>query len=270
MKKVIILMLGFVTLFTACKPDSAEPVVIAPKVRVKLEHVFNGVAVDTTSKFITENGDTVQFSELKYFLSNFSLVQLDGTEAVDNYGYHLVDISKSNVQDIEIKDLKAGAYVSFKFGIGVDSLHNHTVESAKGDLDPAGGDQMIWSWATGYKFVKLEGKYNSKAKTTGDFVFHAGGDANYKKFVFGGSASAARLSSETTSVQLLDIKVESGKTTEIHLVVDLAELFVSPETIDLATTNKGHTTGPLIMNNLATSTVSGMNGWFELHHVTTK
>lgn len=258
MKKVIFsaLILGLVLI--SCKEETPNPTTEeSPKVTLKLEHTFNGEPLDLESEFITANGDTVQFSELKYLLSNLSFLGNDNQEQKAEDSYYLVDLSnESNVHEIEIDGLNAGSYTSFKLGLGVDSVANHSITNAKGDLDPNGADQMIWSWNTGYKFVRCEGDYK-KAENTGTFVFHIGTDANYRTFHFGED-------------QALNIKIENDKTTEIHLVIDLAELFISPNTIDLQVTNKAHgDNASVLMDNLYDSDKDGHYGWFELHHIET-
>jgi hypothetical protein len=265
MKKLLLSFIIPLVLFSCKDKEDPKPAAEAPKakVRIKLEHVFKGETLDFDKNYVTANGDTINIDQLKYFVSNFAIYNSESF-LEDSYGYHLIDVTdESPDQEILIENLEPGTYDKFKFGIGVDNARNHSIEAAKGDLDPSGADQMIWSWNSGYKFIKFEGSWKS-TDSSGTFIFHPGGDANYKEFVFGETTHTGdehhRLENN------LSIKLESGKTTEIHLVVDLAELFISPNPIDLEKFNRGHTSGDIIMNNIKTSDVEGNNGWFELHH----
>lgn len=261
MKKYIYPILALGMLFTACKDKDKDPEPTPEekaKIVLKLDHEFNGEALDFNTKYRNENGDTVKISELKYFISNLVLKSGDGELIIKDF-YKLIQPTSGNTEiEIEIDGIDPKDYSSFSVSVGVDSARNHTIESAVGDLDPAGADQMIWTWSSGYKFVKFEGTY-SMPDSSGKFVYHAGGDANYKVFDFGSTLVAS---------EKLNLSLKSGKTTEIHLVVDLAEIFKSPNLMDVRKPF-GHTGGATIMNNISTSDNSEMNGWFELHHIMT-
>ena len=272
-KKILLSFIVATTLLTACKEDSKDPEPQEKKyakVRLKVEHQFNGATVDLDSEFINENGDTIQFSEIKYYLSNLVFMDSLMNHQKDEDVYHLIEVTnESNVIDVLIDGFDAGVYESFKISVGVDSVANHSFADAKGDLDPNGADGMIWSWNTGYKFVKLEGAYGTP-DTSGNFAYHIGGDANYKTFEFGTSSHDHTENVTRESSEGLYISLEEDKVTEIHLVVDLAEVFKSPNTIDIAVTNKAHgASGGTLMDNIVTSEDDDKNGWFELHHLTT-
>ena len=291
MKKLLFSLGVLSTLLFSCKTETATPTTEEKAtVRFKVQHHFNGKALNLTDEFITENGDTVVFSQFKYFLSNAILRGDSISPLVLDNSYYLVDITDSPIQNIEIGGLNPATYSSFEISLGVDSTANHSTISNSGDLQPGGGDGMIWSWSTGYKFLRSEGSYK-KATDTGNFVLHLGKDANYKTFTFGTKDSgsghtddmnnghttdeqhhAAKIASgdhgHTEGTETIELK--AGKVTEIHLMVNIAELFVSPTTIDLHTYSAGHSGGGDILTNAVHSTDDTKNGWFELHHITTK
>jgi hypothetical protein len=267
MKRIIIPILALIALTISCKENEVEPKKETPakaKVTLKLEHVFNGEALDFNKVYRTENGDTIKISELKYFISNFGLINEINSQYAKN-SYYLINPSTGKTEiTVDLGEFEEQDFSKFRLSVGVDSARNHSITNAVGDLDPAGADQMIWSWATGYKFIKFEGSF-AMADSSGNFIYHAGGDANYKVFNFESSAHEnTRITSEVPLVSL-----KSGKTTEIHLVVDLAEVFKSPNLLNVRT-KLGHTGGATILDNLATSTNTDMNGWFELHHIITE
>ena len=63
--------------------------------------------------------------------------------------------------------------VSMRFNLGIDSARNHT-GAQDGDLDPM--YNMIWTWSTGYLFMKHEGKFINTIGDTTDLQFHLGTD----------------------------------------------------------------------------------------------
>ena len=270
MKKVLLSALVLGLGLISCKKETTEPEVEeSAKVKIMLEHQFNGEPLDFETDYINANGDTIILSELKYFLSNLVLMDNDGNEQAVEESYYLVELgADNNINNIEINGLKEGSYTSFKLGLGVDSVANHSTADAKGDLDPNGADQMIWSWSTGYKFVRCEGDFKG-ADSTGSFVFHIGKDENYKTFHFGAASHTGHEVRQTSDGNLA-ISLENDKTTEIHLVVDLAEFFVSPNQIDIQEVNKAHgDNASVLMDIIYESEEDGHYGLFELQHIQT-
>ncbi|MBK8427352.1 MAG: hypothetical protein IPL27_15840 [Lewinellaceae bacterium] len=105
-------------------------------------------------KYVTAAGDTVQFSTFNYFVSNFILVNEDGTEYTvpKDSCYFLCKHEDVDSRELVLRNIPAGNYKSVKFSIGVDSLKSVSpVGERLGVLDPTGGAAgMYWSWNSGY------------------------------------------------------------------------------------------------------------------------
>lgn len=294
MKKFILLPLTALMIFaSSCNDDETTDVDPAGDVdpveesqtatlRLRMEHVFNGEPLNLDEDFITEDGDTIEVEELKYFLSNISFADNEGNEMYVKDSYHLMELGEeSHITIRDIEGLEPGIFTSFNVSVGVDEEANHTVENARGDLSPAGSDGMIWTWRTGYKFIKFEGHYHENGEEE-DFLYHLGTDQNFKTFNFNGilseeqegvsSARVAHSEGEDEEGELF-ISVEANKVTEIHLMVDVSELFKSPTSVDISTMNNIAGGNPAesvaLMDNIEYSDYPGRNGWFELHHVIT-
>ncbi|MBK6997197.1 MAG: hypothetical protein IPH31_20615 [Lewinellaceae bacterium] len=113
------------------------------------------------TNYINANGDTMKFSQFDYFISNFVLVNSDGTEYTvpKDSCYFLCKHNDADSREVTINNIPAGDYKSLRFVIGVDSAKSVTDISARtGVLDPAAGASgMYWAWNSGYIFVKVEG-----------------------------------------------------------------------------------------------------------------
>lgn len=266
MKKLILILSVFTLGLFSCKEDEPDttPVPETANLTLKIEHHFNGTPVNLTDEFITENKDTIKFSQFKYFLSNVTLCGEEVDDLKLENSYYLIDLKDGAIQYKKTEGLEAGDFTSIKVSVGVDSIANHSIVNSSGDLNPASGDAMIWSWATGFKFIKAEGSYKNN-DATGNFVLHIGKDSNYKTFHFGGASHDH--SNMDHSHGSLSISLMEKNETEIHLKVNLAEMFSSPNDINLETYDPGLSSGSEIMENIKTSNEEGTNGWFELHHV---
>lgn len=267
MKKVLIALAAISLGLISCKKDSVDPeeidVVNAPSLKIKLEHVFNGEPLNYDSNYVTANGDTVKFSQFKYYLSNMTFLGEDGDQVLENH-YDLIQIgSDTNILFIEKSGLVEGHYSSIKLSVGVDEASNNTSLEAKGDLDPTNANGMHDS-STGYQFVNLSGNYSNEG-LTGDFSYEIGDTDNYKVFHFIGEDDHEHTRSESEGT--LHVDLLNDQTTTVHFIVDLAELFVSPNVIDV---KKDIATSTSFMNNIHTSHVEGKTGWFQLHHSETE
>lgn len=201
---------------------------------VKLDHNFGGSAFTLNTPnfaYKTEDGDSVKFSMLKYYISNIKLIKADGTSWSENYSYHLADYSTAvgGVVTLTIDSVPVADYKSMTYTIGVDSLHN--VSGAQtGDL--AVDKNMFWSWTTGYIFMKAEGSVKSKAKaiptadTTMLFKYHIGG---FKESL---NQNCVRVNTCSFGSDVLKV-IKSGAP-QIHLTYDVAKMFKGTVTVDVS------------------------------------
>lgn len=220
-----ILLLASVTslLFPACKKDNVSddnPVVtILPRLNIELDHLAGNQKFYFDSTYTTGNGDQITADIFKYYISNITLVGINNQEYKVPESYFLVDHSKQESLRLKLSELPAGSFKSIKFMIGVDSTR--CVSGAQtGALDPVNG--MFWTWNTGYIFLKLEG--TSPAIPSNDFIYHIGG--------FKGSNVNNKVVELSFDGDILTL--QNNTNPEVHLVVDILEIFENPNTIDLS------------------------------------
>ncbi len=183
------------------------------------------------TNYTTAAGDTVNFSKVKYYVSNFVLVKSDGSTYTipQDETYHLIDESIDSTQEITFENIPAGDYTSVKYIIGVDSLRSTTdVSQRTGDLDPAGaGADMYWSWNSGYIFFKIEGTSPQSTEMGNMFMYHIGG--------YGGYSSATTNNIRSISISGTEaIEVREGKNPEVHVYADVLQAFTTPTNYSIA------------------------------------
>lgn len=177
MKKIMyIAMLAGVLMLaiTGCKKE--EPTPSTPQkgdVKIEFNHVWAANELPffmNTDMFHPKTGDTLNFSEFKYYVCNFSLVREDNTVWESDDFYHLIDLEDPTTLNWVFSNLPVGTYVSMQFTLGVDSAR--TVNGPQtGDLDPSNG--MYWNATDGYIMVKAEGF--APHPTNASFTYHLGG-----------------------------------------------------------------------------------------------
>jgi hypothetical protein len=207
-------------LITGCNDDDDDPKP-APALTIEFTHLAGNKQFHLDSTYTTANGDQFTPTMFKYYISNIRLVRSDNAIVEIPDSYFLINEENENSMMIELENVPEGDFTAIKFMIGVDSTRNCS-GAQSGALDPVNG--MFWSWNTGYIFFKLEGT-SPVISSPGEFRYHVGG--------FKGATNnikETQLSFDGTTLSL-----EKGGHPEIHLVVDVLELFESPVTIDMST-----------------------------------
>ncbi|MBK9489775.1 MAG: hypothetical protein IPO07_14125 [Haliscomenobacter sp.] len=117
--------------------------------------IFDGRPIAENTWYVSTKGDSVQFDNIRFYLSNIQFEMDDNTWIKDTVSAHLIDVFEPAslhiiTQKIDLKRLK-----TIHFNLGIDSLINVS-GALGGDLDPQKG--MYWAWQSGYINLKIEGR----------------------------------------------------------------------------------------------------------------
>lgn len=167
MKYGAILTFVLIVVFASCNDDvkiDDNPTPSNGSLLVNFTHSFNQVPFNFSSNFVTNLNDTIKFSAFVYYISNVSL-QNEAGNWVNLGNYNLVDFSDPASLKLNIANLPGGTYKKMRFLVGVDSIANST-GAQEGALNPSNG--MFWSWATGYIFIRMQGRFNNNQPMTID------------------------------------------------------------------------------------------------------
>jgi hypothetical protein len=228
MKQFLFLLVGLSIIGFSCKKKSKNG-----SVSIVFKNTIDGLPIEK-DKLVYSNaaGNKYSVSLLKYYITNAVLVQEDGTEYKLN-NYDLIDeFDKPNFSTIEAGNIPGGHYTKLKFYVGLDKIRNH--EGAQdGDLDPL--YNMIWTWNTGYIFLKHEGQLITPTNDTVVMQYHIATDDALRK------------------VELpIHLTVE-GNPVQLNLQFDLNKIYNAP-VVDINTQPIMHSTAAsdkAIMNAVA-------------------
>ncbi|MFB5944204.1 MbnP family protein [Albibacterium profundi] len=166
-----------ITTWMSCSKSEDSPV--ANDIVLHFNNTFKNTTIvlgDASSTDATENtsaeGQVHRFSELKYVISNIRLVKASGDEIPYNIndldlGATVVNQAKPQTLDYVLNNIPAGDYKQIKFGLGVKQELNTLDEVRFPNFYAEAGandTEMMWEWGTGYRFVKLEGFYDTDMK----------------------------------------------------------------------------------------------------------
>ena len=252
-KSILILSLFSLLTLTSCEKKNDDdnndnnPTEQKGVFKMELEHFFDSVLFQLNQNYVNGSSEDLNFSTVKYYLTNIKLANTDGSVWSEEESYRLVDLSDPASLMFEIDEVPTGDYHMLMFTIGVDSARN--VSGAQtGALSPANG--MFWSWNNGYIFFKLEG--TSPQAPNNNFTYHIGGFKEPNN----------ALAEHGFHMHMPNMSITPNASPVVHLEVDLKQVFDGMHTLSVA--------------NLPTVTMPGMmavhishnfSGAFSLDHV---
>lgn len=146
-------------------------------VKLNVNHQLGVLPFTLNAEAVNNLGHDFKLSRLEYYVSQFTVVHDGGMETSINSVYTLIDASQSTMIDLGSHNITS--VEAIKFYVGVDSATNH--------LDPSSYNashalapklpSMHWGWASGYRFVALEGQGGSNFNQT--MELHGLGNKNY-------------------------------------------------------------------------------------------
>lgn len=168
MKRMMLLAVVVAAVFSSCRPDSKE-------ITVEVRTEYNGMPFAVSEELF--KGDTVfKFDLFHYYLSNLTF----GDQVVEEVLFINIDDTASAHYTYELND----GVDRVEIGIGLDSVQNAMDPTTFAVDHPlSSANAMYWSWASKYRFLKIDGRVNASGTFGADDVFlawHTGLDELYR------------------------------------------------------------------------------------------
>jgi hypothetical protein len=197
------------------------------------------------------NGESFEISNLKYIISNVRLTDENGMEfmypELDN-AFIVSEANGNNAGEIfiNLENVQAANYTSITFGVGIDQERFTKGAERQGHLlDLAQEEGMMWSWASGYKFIRIDGTYSNANVNDQPLNIHMGS--------VGTSLDNYR---EVTLDLPNASRVRAEKNAQIHLKADIMKIFEGNTSVNFGDgydqVHTNATTTPVIADNIAT------------------
>ena len=147
---------------------------------LKMDQNLGDIPFAFNQAVASEMGYYFNVTRLQYYVSEIVITHDGGQETPVTDLYLLIDPSTDN--EFPLGSFDVNQVEKIQFSIGVDQAHNH--------LDPATYDSshplapqnpsMHWGWASGYRFIALEGLAGNDANSLFNiYQIHTVDDANY-------------------------------------------------------------------------------------------
>lgn len=199
-----------------CKDDNPIVNPQLASLSLSFSHTVDGSKLikNSVNTYTNAAGNKYKVSDFLYYISNISLTKKDGSTLAFPV-YKLIDAFDSSSHSIRLDDVPNGDYTAISYSIGVDSARNHGGNQS-GDLSPTKG--MLWTWASGYLFLKLEGFYLNPVEAE-SYRYHIGTDEFLTKV------------KHTVDFSIKDLDKKAS------LQCNVNEFFTNPNTFDISVNN---------------------------------
>jgi len=216
----------------SCRRDSPvqPPPVDAPSgavLRINVVPEWEEQPFQDFTEYLAPGDYRFQVELLRFYLSGIKLVNGEGEQTISTV--QLLDMGNGPFHiDLTVPE---GSWYGLHAGLGLPNDLNYTNAALYGDGHPMSVNTgMYWSWATGYKFVLFDGRYNPDPLSTtallAPFSVHTGMDTCY---------------TEVDLFPALPFSTTKGETTEVTLRVAVDGFLQTPEeTINLPAENQSH------------------------------
>ncbi|PQA96635.1 hypothetical protein B0A70_04135 [Chryseobacterium piscicola] len=233
--------ISFLT-FTSCRNNDEED--SSPeakgKLQLKFENGFNNlgnIVLNQTTQ-TSSSGQKHQFSTLKYVISNISLIDENGNE----FKYHennpdkgafIINQEKAvaGIVYVDLDEIPKNKYKKIKFGLGISQNAYLLGQNGQAEFwEKAKKESLTWSWAAGYIFVKLEGKYGASSTNT-EFMNHTGNMGNVA------ANNTPDLYREVTLDLPTTARVSATVKPSIHILADFNQYLSGETALSFSTAN---------------------------------
>lgn len=217
MKKSVFLSMlvisGLIFSSSSCKNDEpAKPTTGTLNLSFALYNGANTMDWDETVAIDNVNEYRMEF--MKFYLCNLYAIKTNGDE-VKLKDVLIADASVENGMTFTFT-LAPGSYDKIRIGFGLDSLLNASDPVQFQPAEPLSAAQaMYWSWATKYRFVRIDAKANENG-TIGSpddilVAYHPGADEFYGTREF-----------------VNPFSITAGSTSNFDIKLDMAAVFNGP------------------------------------------
>lgn len=185
----ILMILSVSAAIVACKRDVAPA---NAEVTLEFRADFAGEELELFQDYINVTGYDQKVEQLKLYLSDISLVDVNGVER-ELSELEYFDYSSGSLQ--RSYSVPNGSFISLKCAIGVRQALNGTADETT--FDPAVyppehplalANNMYWAWTTGYRFLIYEGRVDATPTDPNDlphtYSIHMGRDTTYLPLQF--------------------------------------------------------------------------------------
>ncbi len=194
--RLLVPMLVWVIMASSCEKD--PELIIEPDPSSITFNIYPKVGnqpMVLNQEYLDEDSYRIMPTLFRFYVSHLTLLTDSGElEIKDVALLSLEGLASGEPLTIEAA-IPAGNYTGVRFWIGLDSAQNASDPATYAQDHPLSAFQgTFWTWNSGYRFVMLEGYYDTLANTPGPvattsfFNYHTGLNTLYREAVLGAAS----------------------------------------------------------------------------------
>lgn len=192
--------------------------------------------LELNKEYLDQEDYRFKTASLRFYAAHVTLTSAQGDVEIAEYAFlDMEDVEAGKPMTLTV-EAPAGDYTGISFWVGLDSIQNAN--------DPANFENghplslspgTFWNWNTGYRFVMLEGYFDTIPNTPGPvssnnfFNYHTGTNQLYTKAELGNASTA--------------FSIAEGENYTYSLDLDLNKVFYGPQDINRLDDAITHTVG---------------------------
>lgn len=235
--KLLVPALLLTLLVTSCKKDpelgeTTFTLTVHPKVGT--EDLVLG------QEYLDQENYRIEASLFRFYLSHVMLTSANGDVEIADLKLLDMGYAQADKPLTFTVTAPAGSYTGIKFSVGLDSTQNSSNPSDFEEDSPLSLYKgTYWTWNTGYRFVMLEGSFDTIQNTPGPvsstntFAYHTGTAPLYSGAVLGNASTS--------------FSIAEGENYTYNLDLDINKLFYGDQTIDRKQGAVTHTTSNYVL-----------------------
>jgi hypothetical protein len=233
MKNILTFLCVSIFIFSSCSSEEENI-----NITLNFTHNWDGVAITDKDlnelKFKNAKGQKVSIENLRYLISNISLV--------DAKNYHLINFSENSGTSFNISNLTNGTYaLSFRFGFSDED----NIDGVYQDLNSVSFN-VPGMLGGGYHYMQFDGKYLDNNDQEAGFNYHTIRAVD--------KTDPDNLKFEDTSFEVNLGTITVSNNMKVEVKVNLAEWFKNPKDWDLNELNT------VLMPNFDAQKIMSENG----------
>lgn len=229
LRLIALILLVLPLLFAGCEDE--DPVTGGGDLKLKFKLKYGDQTLVMFDPYTYPTGQKMTFSRFSFFLADLQLKNASGSNLIHDISYHNLTnshtgaVQAANGYDFTIGGVKAGAYTSIRFTLGVPKASNDKTPAEFSNDHILSNQAEYWSGWKSYVFTKTEGliDFDGDGTTESGYALHTG-------------ANDALRTIELPA----NITVEEGKETTVTIVIDVKKEFGSNPVYDIESNPQIH------------------------------
>lgn len=233
--KYLRLLLPAIVLMVLVSSCEKDPELGTSTFTLAVNPVIGNEYLQLNQEYLDQDDYRIKPSTLRFYASHITLTSASGdVEIGDIAFFDMEDVEAGKPMTFSV-EAPAGDYTGISFWVGLDSMQN-----ASDPADFENGNPLslsvgtFWTWNTGYRFVMLEGYFDTIPNTTGPvsssrfFNYHTGTNQLYAQAELGNASTA--------------FSIGEGEDYTYSLDLDLNKVFYGAQDINRLNGASTHTT----------------------------